>query len=116
MSRTSLFLIGMMCMLSAPAMAQNGSTTRTTVDGRPLASSLPAKARPARTQASTLQFAELPQHLGESVEITTIHGVRRLGRVDAVTGSTLRLRVSAGLGYAIVNIERAQVRLIRDLD
>lgn len=116
MSRTTLFLIAMLLMLSAPALAQNGSTTRTTVDGRPLASSLPPKAMPARTQASTLPFADLPQHLGENVEITTVHGVRRLGRVDAVTGSTLRLRVSAGLGYAIVNIERAQIRVIRDLD
>jgi len=37
-------------------------------------------------------------------------------RGKSVSGSTLRLRQSAGLGYAITNFEQGKIRLIRDMD
>lgn len=116
MRSVELFLGVALCALAAPAIAQMTPTQRTTSDGRPLASSLPARGPAKRAGPTTLRFEELARHRGELLEITTIYGVRRQGRVDSAGGSTLRLRVSAGLGYAIVNIERAQIRLIRDLD
>jgi hypothetical protein len=91
-------------------------TTRTTADGRPLASSLPPRGGQARNQAKTLAFAELPGHVGERLEITTIFGDRYAGQLESVTGRTLRLRQSRGLGYAITNFEQDKVRLIRDMD
>ena len=124
-------MVGMMLALfvsALPATASAGDTTnpnhwnasvpttRTTVDGRPLASSLPPRAGTARTQAKTLAFAELPGHVGERLEITTIYGDRYAGQLESVTGRTLRLRRSAGLGYSITNFEQDKVRLIRDMD
>jgi len=91
-------------------------TTRTTADGRPLASSLPPRGGLARSQAKTIAFAELPRHVGERVEITTIYGDRHAGLLESVTGRTMRLRQSAGLGYAITNFEQDKIRLIRDMD
>lgn len=98
--------------LVAPATAQMTPSRRTTSDGRPLASSLPAKGN-TRTQVQLLKFEQLAGHVGDFIELTTIYGVRREGRVDEVRGQTLRLRVSAGVGNAVVNVERAQIREIR---
>ena len=104
-----------LCLLAAPALAQMTPTQRTTSDGRPLASSLPAKGGAGRTQPRSLAFEELGQHLGDRIILTTIYGVRIEGRVESVLGSTLRLRVSAGLGYAITNFEHAKIRSISNV-
>lgn len=95
----------------APASAQMATSKRTTADGRPLASSLPAKAR--RAEVQVLKFEQLGGYLGRHIEFTTIYGVRREGLVDEVRGQTLRLRVAAGAGHAVVNVERALIREIR---
>ena len=101
-----------LCALVAPAFGQMTATRRTTSDGRPLASSLPPKAGSARVQPHSLAFENLHQHLGASIVLTTIYGDRREGKVDSVSGSTLRLRVSVGAGYAVTNFERARIRSI----
>lgn len=106
--------IGTLCgiallVLAAGASAQMTPTRRTTADGRPLASSLPAR-NVARVQPRPLAFEELGQHVGDRVVLTTIYGDHREGRIDNVTGSTLRLRTSAGTGYAVTNFERAKIR------
>jgi len=100
-----------LCALATPAAAQMTPTQRTTSDGRPLASSLPAKGA-ARAQPHPMTFDETRQHVGDKVVLTTIYGDRREGRVDSVSGSTLRLKTSAGLGYAVTNFERAKIRSI----
>jgi hypothetical protein len=100
----------------APAWALPQGSVRTTADGRPLASSLPAKGNAARTGPVTLSFADLSQHVGESVAITTIYGDHHFGRIEGVSGSVLRLRQSAGLGYAITNFDSSKIRLIRGMD
>jgi hypothetical protein len=97
---------------AVPAWAMPAPSIRTTADGRPLASSLPAKGNQARTGPHPLSFDELRQHAGDRVVLTTIYGDRIEGRVESVSGQTLRLRVSAGLGYAITNFERARIRSI----
>jgi hypothetical protein len=89
---------------------------RTTADGRPLASSLPAKNAGTRAQPTSLVFAQLARHLGENVAIVTIYGDRHFGRVEGVSGQTLRLRQSAGMGYAITNFDSSKIRSIRDMD
>ena len=94
-----------------PASAQVATSKRTTADGRPLASSLPSKAR--RGEVQVLKFEQLASHVGRYIELTTIYGVRREGHVDEVRGQTLRLRVAAGAGHAVVNVERALIREIR---
>lgn len=100
------------CALAASAaQAQMTPTKRTTADGRPLASSLPVAQK--RAQLTPLAFAQLPQHVGKFVELTTIHGVHREGWVDSVQGPTLRLRVKVGLGHAVVNVERDNIRELR---
>ena len=99
-----------LCVLVAPAFAQMNPTQRMTSDGRPLASSLPPKASSGRAQPHPVTFEELRQHLGASIMLTTIYGDHREGKVDSVGGSTLRLRISAGAGYAVTNFERAKIR------
>ena len=98
--------------MAAPVDAQMTPTRRTTSDGRPLASSLPAKAGATRAQSRPLQFQELGQNLGRHVVVITEYGDRREGVVDSVSGSTLHLRISAGVGYAVTNFERSHVRSI----
>lgn len=98
--------------LAAPAWAQMAPTQRTASDGRPLASSLPPKDNQARAQAQPLAFDELKNHVGDRVKLTTIYGDKVEGRVDSVSGQTLRLRISAGMGFAITNFERAKIRSI----
>jgi hypothetical protein len=100
---------------SVPAWAMPAPSIRTTSDGRPLASSLPAKGNQARTGPHPLSFEELRQHMGDRIVLITIYGNRVEGRVEAVSGQTLRLRVSAGLGYAITNFEHAKIRSITAL-
>ena len=106
-----LFGIALVAM-AAPAWAQTNASRLTTADGRPLASSLPAKTQ-HRTQVQSLKFEQLASHVGDYIELTTIYGVRREGHVDEVRGQTLRLRVAAGAGHAVVNVERAHIREIR---
>lgn len=102
-----------LCTFTAPGFAQMTPTQRTTSDGRPLASSLPAKkGQGPRVQTRPLAFEELAQHVGDRVQLTTIYGVHVEGRVDSVQGQTLRLRISAGVGFAITNFERAKIRSI----
>ena len=98
--------------LVAPATAQMTPSRRTTSDGRPLASSLPAKTA-VRRGVQVLSFEQLTGHVGDFIELTTIYGVTREGHVDAVKGQTLRLRVPLGAGHAVVNVERAHIREIR---
>ena len=110
-------LVELMCWaallaLAAPADAQMTPTRRTTADGRPLASSLPAKAS-ARRGVQVLNFEQLTGHVGHYIELTTIYGVKREGHVEDVRGQTLRLRVPLGAGHAVVNVERANIREIR---
>jgi hypothetical protein len=109
-------------LLSAIALAWGGSswaqmtpTHRTTSDGRPLASSLPSTAQ-KHAQARTLPFEQLGKHIGDYIELTTVYGVHRQGHVEGVQGQTLRLRVSAGVGNAVVNVEREKIREIRYFD
>jgi len=96
--------------VAAPAGAQK--TTRTTADGRPLASSLPVKGANTRAQPRPLQFQELGQNLGRYVVLVTEYGDRKEGVVDSVKGSTLQLRIHAGAGYAVTNFERGHIRSI----
>lgn len=109
-------LIGMLCAIAllataADAGAQMTQTKRTTADGRPLASSLPAKNN-SQTQARAVTFEELGKNLGRRIVLTTIYGDQREGRIDSVAGSTLRLHISAGTGFAVTNFERAKIRSI----
>ena len=101
-----------LCALVAPVAAQMTATKRTTSDGRPLASSLPPKAGNGRVQPHAVPFEELRQHVGANIVVTTIYGDRREGKVDSISGSTLRLRTSAGLGYAVTNFERGKIRSV----
>ena len=98
--------------LAAPAGAQMTQTTRTTSDGRPLASSLPVKGANTRAQPRPLQFQELGQNLGRRVVLVTEYGDRKEGIVDSVNGSTLHLKINAGAGYAVTNFERGHIRSI----
>ena len=100
-----------LCALMAPAAAQMTPSKRTTADGRPLASSLPQKGN-SRAQSRPLTFQEVGQHVGDRIILTTIYGDKKEGRIDSVAGSTLRLKSSAGLGYAVTNFERAKIRSI----
>jgi Tfp pilus assembly protein FimT len=100
-----------LCAFAAPVAAQMTATQRTTSDGRPLASSLPAKGA-ARAHPHPMSFDETRQHVGDKIVLTTIYGDRKEGKVESVSGSTLRLRSSGGLGYAVTNFERANIRSI----
>jgi hypothetical protein len=113
-----LVLVASLLLASPPAAAQqaDGRTTRTTVDGRPLASSLPAKGGSRRPQFAPIAFDQLNHHIGDRVEVTTIYGNRREGRVEGVSGQTLRLKSSAGLGYAVTNFERNKIRSIISME
>ena len=102
--------IAALLVVTAPAAAQK--TTRTTADGRPLASSLPVKGANTRVQPRPLQFQELGQNLGRRVVLVTEYGDRKEGIVDSVKGSTLQLRIHAGAGYAVTNFERGHIRSI----
>ena len=99
----------------APDWAVPHRTTRTTVDGRPLASSKPVPGQ-ARARFQPLSFDQLPQHVGDRIAVTTIHGDRHEGKVESVSGSTLRLRSSPAMGYAITNFERAKIRSITNME
>jgi hypothetical protein len=101
--------------MAAPAWAQTLPSRLTTADGRPLASSLPPK-KMKRTQVQSLKFEQLASHVGDYIQLTTIYGVHREGHVDEVRGQTLRLRVAAGAGHAVVNVERALIREILFVD
>lgn len=105
-------------LASMPAAAQqaSGRTTRTTSDGRPLASSLPPKGGARRPALAPIAFEQLNHHLGDRVEVTTVYGNRHEGRVESVNGQTLRLRTSAGLGYAVTNYERGNIRSIISME
>jgi hypothetical protein len=94
------------------AQAQATPSRRTTADGRPLASSLPSKNVQVRAQSQALAFEELARHIDDRIKLTTIYGRNVEGRVDSVSGQTLRLRISAGAGFAITNFERANIRSI----
>jgi hypothetical protein len=98
--------------LAAPVAAQDGTTHRTTSDGRPLASSLPPKAPSVRAQPRPITFQELGKHVGERIRLVTEYGDRKEGVVDGVAGSTLHLRTSAGAGYAVTNFESSHIRSI----
>ena len=111
--KVSALLFGIVLgAMAAPAWAQASSPRLTTADGRPLASSLPARSQ-RRPGVQLLKFEQLAGHVGDYIELTTIYGVRREGYVDEVRGQTLRLRVSAGAGHAVVNVERALIREVR---
>ena len=105
-----------LALLAGSASAQMTPTRRTTSDGRPLASSLPTKGGAARQQFTPIAFDQLNHHLGDRVEVTTIYGNRREGRVDGVSGQTLRLKSSVGLGYAVTNFERGKIRSIVSME
>jgi hypothetical protein len=101
-----------LCAFVPLAAAQMTPTRRTTSDGRPLASSLPPKPGSSYAQPQPLAFPDLARHVDARIIITTIYGVKHEGRVDGVSGSTLRLKSSAGLGYAVTNFERDKIRSI----
>jgi hypothetical protein len=109
-ARKSILLV-LLCLLAAPAWSQMTPTRRTTSDGRPLASSLPAA---HRTGVHVLAFGELSQHVGDFVRVTTIYGDQREGQLDSVQGKSLNLKKSVGRGYAIQNIEFSQIREVLD--
>jgi hypothetical protein len=100
-----------LCGFAALAQAQMTATHRTTADGRPLASSLPAKPG-ARAQPRPIEFKELGQHLNARIILVTEYGDRKEGSIDSVSGSTLHLKTSAGVGYAVTNFERGHIRSI----
>ena len=99
-----------------PAWAIPPKTTRTTVDGKPLASSLPPKSSGKRVPFQHLAFGDLAPHIGDRIQVTTIYGERIDGRVEGVSGSLLRLRSSPAMGYAITNFESAKVRSIISME
>ena len=99
----------------APEWAIPHQTTRTTVDGRPLASSKPVAGQ-TRVRFQPLSFEQLSQHVGDRIALTTIHGARHEGRVESVSGSTLRLRSAPAMGYAITNFERSNIRSITNME
>jgi hypothetical protein len=107
---TRLSCIALLCAFAPLAYAQMTPTHRTTSDGRPLASSLPQTG--ARPQPRQIQFAELSQNVSRRVILTTEYGDKKEGIVDSVGGSTLHLRVNAGVGYAVTNFERGHIRSI----
>jgi hypothetical protein len=107
---TRLSCIALLCAFAPLALAQMTPTHRTTSDGRPLASSLPQSG--ARAQPRQIQFAELGQNLSRRVILTTEYGDRKEGIVDSVGGSTLHLKINAGVGYAVTNFERGHIRSI----
>lgn len=111
MKRIGTLLGIALLVFATSASAQMTPTKRTTADGRPLASSLPTPSN-ARAQARALAFDELGNHLGRRIVLTTIYGDQREGRIDSVAGSTLRLHISAGTGFAVTNFERAKIRSI----
>lgn len=88
-------------------------TTRTTVDGRPLASSLPVAQQSSGSRALALD--ELPQHIGDYIQVTDIYGDKREGRLESVKGKSLNLKRLTGLGFAIQNIEFKQIREVLDV-
>ena len=98
-----------------PEWARPATTTRTTVSGKPLASSLPAK-KGARRTFQQLRFDELTLHIGERVQLTTVYGDKMDGRVESVSGNLLRLRSAPGMGYAITNFERSKIRSIISME
>jgi hypothetical protein len=110
MARLSLCIA--LCTFVPLAAAQMTPTHRTTSDGRALASSLPPKAGSARSQPQPLAFPDLGRHVDAHIILTTVYGVRHEGRIDGVSGTTLRLKISAGLGYAVTNFERDKIRSI----
>jgi hypothetical protein len=110
-----LFGIALVAM-AAPAWAQATASRLTTSDGRPLASSLPPKGGARRPQLAPIAFDQLNHHIGDRVEVTTIYGSRREGRVESVSGQTLRLKASAGLGYSVTNFERNKIRSIISME
>ena len=110
---TRLALFALLCAFASLAQAQMTPTRRTTSDGRPLASSLPPKATGnSYSQPKAIQFGELGQHIDARVIITTEYGDKKEGRIDSVSGSTLHLKMSAGVGYAVTNFERGHIRSI----
>jgi hypothetical protein len=112
MNAIRLYSCIVLCAFASLAHAQMTPTHRTTSDGRPLASSLPAKAAGTRAQPVPISFNELSRHIDARVIITTEYGDRKEGRIDSVSGSTLRLKTSAGIGYAVTNFERSHIRSI----
>jgi hypothetical protein len=112
MKSVSVMCFSAFFAVAVPAGAQMTPTQRTTSDGRPLASSLPAKSAGARASSRPLQFQELGQNLGRRVVLVTEYGDRKEGIVDSVSGSTLHLKINAGLGYAVTNFERSHIRSI----
>ena len=99
-----------------PAWAIPPKTTRTTVDGRPLASSLPPKGNAKRVPFQRIAFEELSQHIGDKIQITTIYGERLDGRVESVSGGNLRFRSSPAMGYAVTNFDRSKIRSIISME
>jgi len=112
MKRIALSFTILLAAFASCAGAQMTPTHRTTSDGRPLASSLPPKPGSTHAQPTTIPFAELSRHIDARVIITTEYGDRKEGRIDSVSGSTLHLKSSAGLGYAVTNFERSHIRSI----
>jgi hypothetical protein len=106
---TRFSCIALLCAFAPLAYAQMTPTHRTTSDGRPLASSL---APAVRAQPRQIQFAELGQNVNRRVILTTEYGDKKEGIVDSVGGSTLHLKISAGVGYAVTNFERGHIRSI----
>jgi hypothetical protein len=106
----------LLALVAGSASAQMTPTKRTTSDGRPLASSLPPKGGARRPQLTPIAFDQLNHHIGDRVEVTTIYGNRREGRVEGVSGQTLRLRTSAGIGFAVTNFERGNIRSIINME
>jgi len=116
MKTAALCSLVLLALLATSASAQMTPTRRTTADGRPLASSLPPKGGTPRPQLTPIPFDQLNHHIGDRVEVTSIYGQRREGRVEGVSGQTLRLKTSAGLGYAVTNFERSNIRSIISME
>jgi hypothetical protein len=116
MKPAALCSLIVLALLASSASAQMTPTRRTTSDGRPLASSLPPAGGAKRPQLTPIPFEQLNHHIGDRVEVTSIYGQRREGRVDSVSGGTLRLKTSAGLGYAVTNFERSNIRSIISME
>ena len=99
-----------------PEWAKPATTTRTTVSGKPLASSLPPKGGARRAAFQRIAFEDLAQHVGDRIQVTTIYGDRIDGRLEGVGGSLLRLRSAPAMGYAITNFERSKIRSIISME
>jgi hypothetical protein len=61
----------------------------------------------------TIEFEQLPQHIGRSVRLTLVTGRQPRGEVETVQENGLTLRVRLPSGYATYDIPRANIRRIQ---